>query len=324
MLPSVFSTNRNPVDRLQAIEVFVRVVDAGSFTRAADSLRLPRSSVSTIVQRLEAHLGVRLLQRTTRRMQLTEEGAAYHAWCQRLLADLDEGESRLRSAGQAPRGRLRVDVPSRIARRVIAPALPAFFAQYAAIDLELRSSDRSVDLVEEGVDLAIRVGELRDSRLAARPLGHLRMANLASPAYLQRHGTPRRLADLDRHLAINYASPSSGRVDEWECLEGGRVTSRPMRAQVTVNNAETYIACCLAGLGLIQIPAYDAREHLHDGSLVDILVEWPAPAMPISAVYPHRRHLSPRVTAFVDWLGPLFEAELQPERITAALHGSSP
>ena len=303
------------MDRLQAIEVFVRVVDAGSFTRAAESLRLPRSSVSTIVQRLEAHLGVRLLQRTTRRMQLTDEGSAYHAWCQRVLTDLDEGESLFRVAGRRPRGRLRVDVPSRIARRTIAPALPSFFTAYPLIELELRSSDRAVDLVEEGVDLAIRVGELRDSRLAARPLGTLRMANLASPAYLARHGTPLLPGDLDGHFAVAYASPSDGRIDEWEYVEEGRVKMRPMRAMVTVNNAETYIACCLAGLGLVQIPAYDAREHLRDGSLVEVLAAWPAAAMPLSALYPHRRHLSPRVTAFLDWLVPLFEAGLEPERV---------
>lgn len=302
------------MDRLQAIEVFVRVVDAGSFTRAAGSLHLPRSSVSTIVQRLEAHLGVRLLQRTTRRMQLTDEGTAYHAWCQRVLADLAEGESLFRVAGRGPRGRLRVDVPSRIARRTIAPALPAFFAACPEIGLELRSSDRAVDLVEEGVDFAIRVGELRDSRLAARRLGTLRMANLASPAYLERHGTPAMPADLDGHFAVAYASPSNGRIDEWECVEDGRVVTRPMRAMVTVNNAETYIACCLAGLGLIQIPAYDAREHLREGSLVEVLAPWPAAPMPLSALYPHRRHLSPRVTAFLDWLVPLFEAELEPQR----------
>ena len=305
------------MDRLHAIEVFVRVVDAGSFTRAADSLSIPRSSASTIVQRLEAHLGVRLLQRTTRRMQLTEEGATYHAWCQRLLADLDEGEGLFRSAGQAPRGRLRVDVPSRIARRVIAPALPVFFARYPAIELELRSSDRTVDLVEEGVDLASRVGELRDSRLAARALGHLSMVNLASPAYLERHGTPSTPADLPGHVAVAYASPSSGRVDDWEYVEDGRVLNVPLRATVTVNNAETYIGCCLAGLGLIQIPAYDAREHLRDGSLVEVLAAWPAAAMPLSALYPHRRHLSPRVTAFLDWLVPLFGAELAPQPMRA-------
>lgn len=314
MLSSEFSTNGVGVDRLQAIEVFVRVVDAGSFTRAADSLRIPRSSASTIVQRLEAHLGVRLLQRTTRRMQLTDEGAAYHVWCQRLLADLDEGESRFRVAGRRPRGRLRVDVPSRIARRTIAPALTSFFDACPEIELDLCSSDRAVDLVEAGVDLAIRVGELRDSRLAARPLGRLRMVNLASPAYLERHGTPLTPADLSGHFAVAYASPTSGRIDEWEYVDDGRVLTCPLRARVTVDNAETYIACCLAGLGLIQIPAYDAREHLRDGSLVEVLAAWPAPAMPLSALYPHRRHLSPRVTAFLDWLVPLFEAELEPRR----------
>lgn len=298
------------MDRLQAIQTFVRVAEAGGFTRAAESLRLPRSTVSTIIQRLESQLGVRLIQRTTRRMQLTAEGSAYFDWCQRLLAELNAGDSLFGRDAQDIRGPLRVDVPSRIARLIIAPALPAFLAEHPRLQFELRSTDRSIDLVEEGVDCALHVGELRDSRLAARRIGALRMINLASPGYIQRHGVPRCPQELGRHLAIAYASPSSGRIDDWEYIDSGELRRISMTSLVTVDNAENYIACCIAGLGLIQIPAYDARDHIESGELVEILHDWPAPPMPLNALYPNRRHLSPRVGVFLRWVEQLFVRRL--------------
>ncbi len=301
---------RRFLDRLQAIQIYVRVVEAGGFTRAAESLRVPRSTVSTVVQRLESHLGVRLIQRTTRRMQLTTEGAAYYEWCLRLIVELDEGENLFAQGANNVRGPLRIDVPSRIARLIIAPALPDFLAQYPQLDFELRSTDRSIDLIEEGVDCVLRVGELQDSRLAARRIGLLRMINLASPAYLERHGIPQTPGDLVRHSVVRYASPTNARIDDWEYLDQGELRSIPMRGAVTVNNAENYIACCIAGLGLVQVPAYDASDHLADGSLVEVLPDWTAPPMPLSALYPHRRHLSPRVSVFLDWIGALFAARL--------------
>jgi DNA-binding transcriptional LysR family regulator len=213
-------------------------------------------------------------------------------------------------------GRLKVDVPSRIARRLIAPALPGFFERHPAIELELGSSDRAVDLVLEGVDCALRVGPLASSSLVARPLGHFTLTNCASPTYLARHGTPRTPADLPQHMAVNYASPTSGRAAPWEWQRDGETASLRMRSQVAANNAETYIACALAGLGLIQIPAYDVREHLAAGELVEVLPDARAEPLPVQLVYPHRRNLSRRVQAFAVWLETLLSDSLDPRAMS--------
>lgn len=290
------------MDRVDQLRIFLRVAQCGSFTLAADQLALPRASVSTAVQQLEGRLGVRLLHRTTRRVSLTPDGEALLERARAVVADVDELEQQFRPAGGALAGRLRVDLPSRVARRLVAPALPAFLERHPGIEVELGSSDRAVDLVHEGIDCALRVGALAASSLVARPLGTIRLINCASPAYLARHGVPRTPADLPRHLAVNYATPNYGRAAAWEWEEHGRLQTLTMRAQVSANNAETYIACCLAGLGLIQIPAFDVREHLEAGELVEVLPGWAAPAMPVQIVYPHRRHLSRRVRAFNGWL----------------------
>ncbi|KSS81352.1 LysR family transcriptional regulator [Pseudomonas aeruginosa] len=258
------------MDRLDSMRVFLRVAETGSFTKAADLLDMPRATVSAAVQQLEAQLGSRLLHRTTRQVQLTHDGSVVLERCRHLLEDMEELESLFHDGSRAS-GRLKVDVPSRVARLLIAPALPEFFRQHPDIELELGSSDRSVDLVQEGVDCVLRVGQLGNSSLVARRLGEMQLINCASPAYLEEHGEPRTPADLDRHWAVNYASPSSGRVLPWEYREDGRTLTRALRSRVTVNNAESYIACCLSGLGLIQIPAYDVREHLQRGELREVL-----------------------------------------------------
>lgn len=291
-----------PMDRIDQLRIFIRVADSGGFTLAADQLGLPRPTVSLAIQQLEARLGTRLFNRTTRRVGLTQDGEALLERAVALVADTEELEQRFRPQAQALSGRLRVDLPSRIARRQVAPALPTFFEQHPGIELDLGSSDRAIDLVHEGIDCALRVGELPSSSLVAQPLGTFRLINCASPAYLARHGVPRTPADLPRHLAVNYATPNYGRAAAWEWEEHGRLQTLTMRAQVSANNAETYIACCLAGLGLIQIPAFDVREHLEAGELVEVLPGWAAPAMPVQIVYPHRRHLSRRVRAFNGWL----------------------
>ena len=290
------------MDRIDLLQVFVRVAETGSFTRAADRLGLPRASVSTAVQQLETRLGSRLLHRTTRRVGLTPDGEVMLERARALVADMEDMEQQFLPARGQVSGRLKVDVPSRIARRLIAPALPGFFALHPAIELELGSSDRAVDLVLEGIDCALRVGPLANSSLVARPLGHFTLINCASPAYLERHGTPRTPADLPEHVAVNYASPTSGRAAPWEWLRDGETSTLRMRSQVAANNAETYIACELAGLGLIQIPAYDVREHLAAGELVEVLPDARAEPLPVQLVYPHRRNLSRRMQAFVGWL----------------------
>ncbi|WP_426388876.1 LysR substrate-binding domain-containing protein [Variovorax sp. R-27] len=304
------------MDRIDLLQVFVRVAEAGSFTRAADRLGLPRATISTAVQQLETRLGSRLLHRTTRRVGLTPDGEVMLERARALVADMEDMEQQFLPAHGQVSGRLKVDVPSRIARRLIAPALPGFFERHPAIELELGSSDRAVDLVLEGVDCALRVGPLASSSLVARPLGHFTLINCASPAYLARHGTPRTPADLPQHMAVNYASPTSGRAAPWEWQRDGETASLRMRSQVAANNAETYIACALAGLGLIQIPAYDVREHLAAGELIEVLADARAEPLPVQLVYPHRRNLSRRVQAFAGWLETLLSDSLDPRAMS--------
>lgn len=295
------------MDRIDQLRIFIRVAHSGSFTLAADQLGLPRPTVSLALQQLEARLGARLLHRTTRRVSLTPDGAALLERAPSLVADVEELEKQFRPDAGPLAGRIRVDMPSRIARRLVAPALPAWLALHPGLQIELGSSDRSIDLVQEGVDCALRVGTPASSSLVARPVGRVRLIHCASPAYLARYGVPHSPLDLPRHQAVHYAAPGSGRAGPWEWEEQGRIQQCPMDGSVTVNNAETYIACCLAGLGLIQIPAFDVREHLAAGELVELLQDWPAPAMPMHLVYPHRRQLSQRLQAFSQWLLPLLQ-----------------
>ena len=277
------------------------MVETASFTRAADTLGMPRSSVSTAIARLEAHVGARLLQRTTRKVMPTPDGVAFYERCLRVMADLEDVEGMFQHGGDKPAGKLKVDVPGRIGRLVIIPALPAFLEAYPGIELTLGVRDRAVNMVEETVDCVLRTGPLPDSGLIARTMGALPLINVASPAYLARHGTPRINADLSTHWAVNYASPVTGRVEPWEVMEGPTARFIPIRARVTVNSAEAYIAACLAGLGMIQIPAYDVRSELAAGALVELLPTQRAAPLPITLLYPHR-HLPPRVRVFADWL----------------------
>ena len=298
------------MDRIDLFRIFTRVVDASSFTKAADALGLPRSTVSAAIQELEARVGTRLLHRTTRKVSPTMDGAAFYEKCLRLVAEVEETESLFRQSKTRPSGKLRIDVPGRIGRLVIAPALPDFLDRYPEIEIVLGVTDRAVHLIEDSVDCALRVGPLDESTLVARPFGELPVMNVASPGYLNRFGTPRTPADLPAHHAVHYASPSTGRVEEWEWVADGNVRTLPMSGRVTVNNAEAYIACCLAGLGLIQIPAYDVQEHLRSGALVEVMPGHRAAPMPLNLLYPHRQHLSRRLKVFADWLEDLVAAHL--------------
>lgn len=290
------------MDRIDLFRIFSRVVECASFTRAANTLGIPRSSVSAAVQELEGRVGARLLHRTTRKVSPTQDGKTLYERCQRVIADVEDTENLFRQTAAQPSGRLRIDVPGRIGRLVIAPALPRFLDRYPEIDVDLGVTDRAVNLVEDSVDCVLRVGPLGDSGLIARPIGELELINVASPAYLARHGTPRSPDDLGHHWAVNYASPSSGRVEDWEWIENGVLRSLPLRGRVTVNSGEAYIACCLAGLGLIQIPAYDVRRHLDAGELLEVMPDHRADSMPMTLLYPHRQHLSRRLQVFADWL----------------------
>ncbi|WP_050627232.1 LysR family transcriptional regulator [Bradyrhizobium viridifuturi] len=298
------------MDRIDLFRVFLRVVECASFTRAADTLGLPRSSVSSAVAELEQRVGARLLHRTTRKVSPTHDGAAFYERCLRVVADVEEAETLFRQTAAEPSGRLRVDVPGRIGRLIIAPALPAFLDRYPQIDIDLGVTDRAINLIEDSADCVVRVGPLGDSGLIARPLGNLTLINVASAEYLARHGTPQTPDDLGTHWAVNYASPSTGRIEEWEWHEQGAARTIAMRGRVTVNSAEAYIACCLAGLGLIQIPAYDVKRHLDAGDLVEVMPQHRATPMPMTLLYPHRQHLSRRLQVFADWLTALLKEKL--------------
>lgn len=299
------------MDRIEPFRIFTRVVDCASFTRAADALGLPRSSVSAAVIALEARVGARLLHRTTRRVALTRDGATLYERCLRVIADVEETENLFRQEKAGPSGQLRIDVPGRIGRLIVAPALPDFLARFPGIDIALGVTDRAIDLIGDGVDCALRVGPLPDSGMIARSLGELDLINVASPDYLCRHGTPRTPEDLAAHQAVNYASPSTGRVHPWEWRTQDGLRAMPVRSRVTVNNAEACIACCLAGLGLIQIPAYDVRSHLEAGELIEVMPRFRPAPMPMALLYPHRQHLLPRLQVFADWLQELMNGHLR-------------
>lgn len=271
---------------------------------------MPRSSVSAAVRELEQRLGTRLLNRTTRKVSPTHDGAAFYDHCVRLIADVEETETLFRKSSAQPTGRLRVNVPGRIGRLIVAPALPEFLDRYPEIQIELGVTDRTADLIEDNIDCALRVGPLRDSGLIARAIGSLKLINVASADYIARHGKPRAPSDLDAHWSVSYASPTTGRIEEWEWMEGGKLHTRPLQSRITVNNAEAYIACCLAGLGLIQIPAYDVKADIAAGRLVEVMPRHRAPPLPMALLYPHRQHLSRRLQVFADWLEKLMRRQV--------------
>ena len=300
------------MDRIDLLRIFIRVAESGSFTHAADTLQMPRSTVSTAVQELENRLGTRLLARTTRSVRLTDDGRMFQQTALRLLGDFEDAENQFRLYSSQTRGHVKVNLPSRIGRLIVAPALPEFLDRYPGLDIELGMTDRSINLAEDGTDCVLRVGPLQDSSLIGRKLGLLPVFNVASPSYLAQHGTPQTPADLSAHQAVLYASPTTGRIEDWEWEHDGREDSRPVRGRVTVNSAEGAVACCLAGLGLAQLPAYDVLPHIRRGELVDILPQWRAAPLPMTLLYPHRTHLSRRLEVFTDWLTGLLDTHCFP------------
>ncbi|WP_233834492.1 LysR family transcriptional regulator [Paraburkholderia sp. ZP32-5] len=295
------------MDRLQAMQVFTRVVDTNSFTRAAETLDLPRASVTTIIQNLESFLGTRLMHRTTRRLSLTPDGAAYYERCVRILADVEETEASFQSGNKKPHGKLRIDMPGSIGRLIVIPSLCEFHTRYPDIDLQLGLTDRPVDLLQEGVDCVVRVGALQDSSLVARRIGLFEGVTCAAPDYIERAGMPASLEDLDNHKAVNYFSSRTGRTLDWAFMVEGKEVEVKMKSIVSVNDADAYVTCGLEGFGLIQPARFMVLPHLRSGQLVEVLPELKPMPMPISAVYPHSRHLSPKVRVFVDWIAEVFD-----------------
>jgi LysR family transcriptional regulator for bpeEF and oprC len=294
------------MNKLLAMQVFVRVVETGGVTRAADSLRMPKASATTLIQQLEATLGVKLLNRTTRSVSVTTDGAAYYPRCVAILTEIRETEETLAQRHATPQGRLRVEVPTLMARLVIVPALPAFFARYPDIDLQLGCSERRADLIEEGIDCALWSGELEDSTLIARRVGLLYFGTCASRGYLAAHGEPHHPDDLGAHRCINHFSPRTGKTFDWVFAKNGMRIQTSLRGHIALDDENSYVAAAEAGLGIAQIPAFVLKEAMERGSLELLLGDWfPEPA-PLHVVYPQNRHLSNKIRVFVDWVAELF------------------
>lgn len=289
------------MNKLEALQIFTVVAQQSSFTKAADLLQRPRSSVSALIQQLENHLGVRLFFRTTRAVRLTHEGEILLERSTSLLLQLEEIDQLFQQTTSL-KGQLRVNVPSRVATQLIAPHLPSFLQAHPYLYVELRTADQFSDLITEGIDCAIRFGHLLDSSLVAQPLGQCLMLNCASPAYLEHYGTPLTLKDLAHHYMVGYLSYQTSQTETWEYLKGTEVNKLTLKTRVAVSDTESYVACALAGMGLIQVPAYDVTQYLLSHKLVSVLPQYTAPPLPIYAIYPHRKHLSERTRLFTQFI----------------------
>lgn len=290
------------MDRFDAMKAFVRVVEAGSFTKAADTLHMSRATVTQLVQQLEARLRVKLLNRTTRRVNVTVDGAAYYERVSALLAELDDVEAGLPGAVATPSGTLRVDVPSPFAALLLVPALPRFHARYPEIVLDLGASDRKVDILGENVDCVIRGGELKDGSLAARRVADLELGVYAAPSYLAQAGTPAHPQALgDGHHRI-VAFRWSGNGLPYVMRRDGTSASVAGRHVLRTDDGNAYLAAGLAGLGALWLPDYMARPHVATGALVPLFTDWKIDPMPLWVAYPPNRHLSRKVRVFIDWI----------------------
>lgn len=290
------------MDQLLAMRAFVRVVETASFSRAADQLALPRSTVSKLITDLEKHLGVKLMHRTTRTVATTSEGMEYYSHAMRLIADVDAVDNAVRGKKLKPRGPLRIDAPTSFANCVLIPALPDFRRAYPDVTIALGISDRTVNIVGEGVDCAIRAGELHDMTMVARKICDLRYVTCASPIYLERMGIPSSPADLQaNHVKVGYFSAATGKP---EPLVFGNETDRYEidECSVSVNEGNGLIEMMLAGLGVGQHLRRFVQPHLDSGELVAVLDDWTRPAIPFHIVYPPNRHQSARLKVFVDWV----------------------
>lgn len=313
------------MDRLDAMALFVRIVESGSFTRAANALDIPRATATLAIQQLESRLGVRLLERTTRQVRPTPEGQAFYERCVHLLAEFEDAESILQPVASNPAGVLRVEMHGTHASQVVLPRIDEFHSRYPQLELVITTGDRRVDLIGEGVDCAVRGGAFEDSSLIVRRLATLEQVICASPSYLERMGTPRTPESLREHHGIHFVSGFNAPDTTLDLIVDGEMRSFTTGGWLTVNNATSYVTGALEGFGLIQVPRFSLESHLASGRLVTLLDDWEKPRLPISVVYPQRRQLSPRVRVFVDWLVDIYEArfgvnrqETSTKRVTPA------
>lgn len=286
---------------LESLRIFIKVAELASFTRAGDHLGMPKSRVSLRVRALEADVGSRLLQRTTRAVRLTPDGEQFLARARRLLLEADDLGAMFQASASL-RGRVRVDLPVNFARELIIPRLPELLSAHREIELEVSTTDRRVQVVREGFDCVLRIGTLTEPGLTARRLGVLPMVNCASPAYLHKYGTPRTLDDLEWHHIVHYSQQLGAEVPGFEYFDGQRYRERPMRRRLTVNTADAFLAACVAGLGIIQAPRTGMRASIASGAIVDVLAAFTCAPMPVSLVHSHGRNVPRRVRAVMTWL----------------------
>ncbi|WP_322034361.1 LysR family transcriptional regulator [Burkholderia sp. BCC1970] len=292
------------MDRFDAMRAFVRVVEAGSFTKAAETLHMSKTTVTHLVQQLEARLRVRLLNRTTRRINVTPDGIAYYERVTRLLADMDDAETSLSSASAVPRGRLRVDVPSPFARLILIPALPEFLARYPDIQLDLGVSDRIVDIIGENVDCVVRGGKPNDKSMVARRVAELPLGVFASPGYLALAGTPSHPRELENshHRIIGFSWGRAGSLYPLVMHRRGETVKVQSRYALAVDDGNAYLAAGLAGLGILWLPRYMSEAHPRAGELVALFESWQLDPMPLYIAYPPNRHVSAKLRVFIDWV----------------------
>ena len=297
------------MDKFSAMLAFVRVVESGTFTRAADLLGVPKPTVTRLIQDLEKELATKLLNRTTRKVTVTTDGAAYYEQASRLLDEVQELEANMSRAQANPRGKLKVDLPSSLGLAVIIPALPDFCARYPDITLEVGISDRPVDLLSENVDCVVRGGAVTDQSLVARRIGEYHLMCCASPAYLQRHGVPSHPKELetDKHRMIRYMSAQTGKLYNFKMHKDGEMLEVSGQHQLSVNDSNAGVVAALAGLGVLPTLTFLVQDHISSGALEPLFTGWCTEAKPVYVVYPPNRHLSKKVRVFVDWIAELFE-----------------
>ncbi|QTF09949.1 LysR family transcriptional regulator [Brenneria izadpanahii] len=294
------------MDQIQAMRVFVRIAELGSFSRAAEMLSLPRATVSNTIKQLESRLGARLLQRTTRQVQITVEGQIYYQRCTQLLAEIEEADALFSRQRQQPAGNVRVDMPHSLAREVVIPALGEFYQRYPHITLSISANDSAINVVREGVDCVLRAWQVADDSLATLHLPASPQITCASARYLAEFGTPASLDDLSSHQMVGYFSLRTGQRYPLEFMHNGECITHMLPSKLDVNGADAYIAACRAGLGLIQATRSGLRSLLDSGELVEIMKDMPPPDMPFFVMYPPGRFLAPRIRVFIEWLNELF------------------
>ena len=292
------------MDRFDAMQAFARVVEAGSFTKAAGTLHMSKTTVTQLVQQLEARLRVKLLNRTTRKVNVTADGAAYYQRVIKLLADMEDAETSLPGASVSPRGRLRVDVPSPFARLILIPALPEFHARYPDIQIDMGVSDRIVDIIDENVDCVVRGGELLDQSLMARKVADLQLGVFAAPDYLARSGTPMHPQELEdsHHRVVAFLWARTGKPMPYALHNDKQSLQIKGRHVLAVDDGNAYLAAGLAGMGVLWLPRYMSDAPVARGELVPLFEGWQLESMPLYIAYPPNRHISLKLRVFIDWV----------------------